>query len=46
MSKNLAAGRALNIKDQMYDDLNEPAYASAYINEAIMDGDEAVLKTA
>ena len=29
-----------------YEDLKDPAYASAYINEAILDGDEAVLKTA
>jgi probable addiction module antidote protein len=44
--KNMAASRALNIKDQLYEDLRDPAYASAYINEAILDGDEAVLKTA
>ena len=42
----MAASKALNIKDQLYEDLKDPAYASAYINEAIMDGDEAVLKTA
>ena len=42
----MAASRVLNIKDQLYEDLKDPAYASAYINEAILDGDEAVLKTA
>ena len=42
----MAASRALNIKDQLYEDLRDPTYASAYINEAILDGDEAVLKTA
>ena len=42
----MAASRALNIKEQLYEDLKDPAYASAYINEAILDGDEAVLKTA
>ena len=42
----MAASRALNIKDQLYEDLKDPKYASAYINEAIMDGDESVLKTA
>jgi hypothetical protein len=42
----MAASKALNIKDQLYEDLKDPAYASAYINEAILDGDEAVLKTA
>ena len=39
----MAASRALNIKSQLYED---PAYASAYINEAFMEGDEVVLKTA
>ena len=42
----MAASRELNIKEQLYEDLKDPAYASAYINEAILDGDEAVLKTA
>ena len=36
----------LNIKKQLYEDLKDPAYASAYINEAILDRDEAALKTA
>jgi probable addiction module antidote protein len=42
----MAASRTLNIKEQLYEDLKDPVYASAYINEAILDGDEAVLKTA
>ena len=42
----MATSRALNIKDQLYEDLKDPAYASAYINEAFLEGDEAVLKTA
>ena len=42
----MAASRALDIKEQLYGDLRDPTYASAYINEAIQDGDEAVLKTA
>ena len=42
----MAASRALNIKEQLYEDLKDPAYASAYINEAFLDGNEAVLKTA
>ena len=41
----MAASRALKIKDQLYEDLKHPAYASGYINEAILDGDKAVLKT-
>ena len=42
----MAASRALDIKGHLYEDLKNPAYASAYINEAFLDGDEAVLKTA
>lgn len=42
----MATSRALNIKKDLYEDLRDPAYASAYINEAILDGDEVVLKTA
>ena len=42
----MATSRALNIKKELYEDLKDPAYASAYINEAILDGDEVVLKTA
>lgn len=46
MNRIRAARRPVNIKAQLYADLKDPAYASAYINEAILDGDEAVLKTA
>ncbi|TDJ35691.1 MAG: putative addiction module antidote protein [Gammaproteobacteria bacterium] len=42
----MVASRALRIKDQLYEDLKDPTYAAAYINEAFLDGDEAVLKTA
>ena len=42
----MAASRALKIKDQLYEDLKDPTYASAYINEALLEGDETVLKTA
>lgn len=42
----MATSKALNIKKDLYEDLKDPAYASAYINEAIQDGDEVVLKTA
>ena len=42
----MAASRALKIKDQLYEDLKDPKYASAYINEAFLEGDESVLKTA
>ena len=42
----MATSRTLNIKKDLYEDLKDPVYASAYINEAILDGDEVVLKTA
>ena len=42
----MAISRAVKVKEQLYEDLRDPAYASAYINEAIVDGDEIVLKTA
>ena len=42
----MAVSRTLNINDQLYEDLRDPAYASAYINEAFLEGDETVLKTA
>jgi len=46
VSENMAASRTLNIRDQLHEDLKDPAYASAYINEAFLEGDETVLKTA
>ncbi len=36
----------MKLKEQLYEDLRDAAYASFYINEAIADGDEIVLKTA
>ena len=42
----MAASRALLLTEQLYEDLRDPAYASADINEAIGEGDEIVLKTA
>ena len=36
----------MRVKEQLYEDLRDPTYASAYINEAIADDDETVLKTA
>lgn len=46
VSIDMVANRMLNIKDQLYEDLKDPAYASAYINEAFLEGDEIELKTA
>jgi hypothetical protein len=42
VSKIMAVSRELNIKEQPYEDLKDPVYASAYINEAILDGDGRV----
>ena len=42
----MPATKALRLKEQLYEDLKDPAYASAYINEAMDDGDEVVFKTA
>ncbi len=34
------------MKEQLYEDLRNPSYAAAYINEALLEGDEVVFKTA
>ena len=34
------------MKEQLYEDLRDPSYAAAYINEALQEGDEVVFKTA
>ena len=34
------------MKEQLYEDLRDPSYAAAYINEARLEGDEVVFKTA
>ena len=43
---NMATSRALKVKDELYEDLKDPSYAAAYLNEALLEGDEVVLKTA
>ena len=35
-----------NFEDQLYEDLRDPAYASLYVNDALLEGDEIVFKTA
>ncbi len=42
----MAASRDLNIKTELYEDLKDPVYAAAYVNEALLEGDEVPLKTA
>ena len=34
------------MKQDLYEDLRDPSYAAAYVNEALMEGDEVVFKTA
>ena len=34
------------IRERLYEKLKDPAYASAYVNEALLEGDEVVFKTA
>ena len=34
------------MKEKLYEDLRDPAYGAAYINEALLEGDEVVFKTA
>ena len=46
MTKRIPPAVPLNIKKELYEDLRDPAYASAYVNEALLEGDEVVFKTA
>ena len=34
------------IRERLYEKLRDPAYASAYVNDALLEGDEVVFKTA
>ena len=34
------------MKQDLYEDLRDPSYAAAYVNEALLEGDEVVFKTA
>mgnify|MGYP001811662669 FL=1 len=33
------------MKEKLYEDLQDPSYAAAYVNEALLEGDEVVFKT-
>lgn len=47
MSKgNIPASVPSKIRERLYEKLRDPAYASAYVNEALLEGDEVVFKTA
>ena len=34
------------MREKLYEDLQDPSYAAAYVNEALLEGDEVVFKTA
>jgi len=46
MSKKVRAAASWNMKEGLYEDLRDPSYAAAYVNEALLEGDEVVFKTA
>ncbi len=47
MSKGkTAASVPSKIRERLYEKLQDPAYASTYVNEALLEGDEVVFKTA
>ena len=46
MSKKVKAAAAWNMKEKLYEDLRDSSYAAAYVNEALLEGDEVVFKTA
>jgi len=46
MSKKVKAAAPWDVKDSLYEDLRDPSYAAAYVNEALLEGDEVVFKTA
>jgi len=46
MTKKAKAAASWGVKEALYADLRDPSYAAAYINEALLEGDEVVFKTA
>jgi probable addiction module antidote protein len=47
MSKDkLPASVPSKIRERLYQKLQDPAFASSYVNEALLEGDEVVFKTA
>ena len=46
MSKKVKAAVSWDMKEKLYEDLLDPSYAAAYVNEALLEGDEVVFKTA
>ena len=46
MAKRVPTSIPLDIKKELYEDLRDPTYASAYVNEALLEGEEVAFKTA
>ena len=46
MGKKVKAAAPWTLKEALYEDLLDPSYAAAYLNEALLEGDEVVFKTA
>ena len=46
MSKKVKAAASWDMTEKLYEDLFDPSYAAAYVNEALLEGDEVVVKTA
>lgn len=46
MSRKIKAATSWKMKDELYEDLRDPSYAAEYLNEALLEGDEVVFKTA
>ncbi len=46
MSKKIKAAASWDMKEKLYEDLLDQTYASGYVNEALLEGDEVVFKTA
>ena len=46
MGKRVRAAAPWSMKKDLYEDLRDPSYAAEYVNEALLEGDEVVFKTA
>jgi probable addiction module antidote protein len=46
VTRKVKAATTWKMKEDLYEDLRDPSYAAAYVNEALLDGDEVVFKTA
>jgi probable addiction module antidote protein len=46
VAKTVKAAASWNMKEKLYEDLQDASYAAAYVNDALLEGDEVVFKTA